>query len=289
MELGEYLSYEITSSMKPILFCLLSILLVACGSSEEKMLLSSGEIALSQPRIELKDRMLDGPQWVKASLGIEGSRIFYTLDGTEPTEESSVFKDSLLIKKPGQLSIRAFHRDFQPSETSRIDFIEKGMDIKNISWLTSLNQKYSGAGENTLTDHKKGSTNFSSAKWLGFDSIARVRIELKEATSIDRMELGYLVQTGSWIFPPSKVKFYASDAEAGTEVSDKPFVLIEEFSLEPLAEHMSTLETLVMPIERNVKIFELEFHNQNSLPAWHDGAGKEGWLFMDELILYEKK
>ena len=47
----------------------------------------------------------------------------YTLDGTEPTENSPVSPEELSIKTTGTLRARAFRRGYQPSEVTAVSFI----------------------------------------------------------------------------------------------------------------------------------------------------------------------
>jgi alpha-tubulin suppressor-like RCC1 family protein len=49
-----------------------------------------------------------GSFWVKLSCPTSGAKIHYTLDGTTPTEQSSLFKDSILIDTTRTLKARAF-------------------------------------------------------------------------------------------------------------------------------------------------------------------------------------
>ena len=44
-------------------------------------------------------------------------------------------------------------------------------------------------------------------------------------------------------------------------------------------------EAFVFPIEADIRYLRVEAKNYGSLPDWHEAAGSEAWLFVDEIIV----
>lgn len=46
------------------------------------------------------------------------AQIYYTTDGSEPTEKSSIYKEPVMVLPETKLLARAFHKDYRPSATA---------------------------------------------------------------------------------------------------------------------------------------------------------------------------
>jgi hypothetical protein len=63
---------------------------------------------------------------VALEAAVTGASIHYTLDGSDPTESSPMFKDSLVLNKSATLKARTFRARFQPSDASAAVFTSQG-------------------------------------------------------------------------------------------------------------------------------------------------------------------
>jgi bifunctional UDP-N-acetylglucosamine pyrophosphorylase/glucosamine-1-phosphate N-acetyltransferase len=72
---------------------------------------------ISRPTFEISATKKEQFQMVKLNCLIKGAVICYTLDGTEPTEESLVYSQPLELKEETILKMRAFKEGWYPSKT----------------------------------------------------------------------------------------------------------------------------------------------------------------------------
>ena len=108
---------------------------------------TSGE-KLNSPLITPNGGNFSGATKVVLDAAITGASVHYTLDGSDPTESSPTYVDTLILKSPLTLKTRTYRPKFQPSDISSATFsigggglgIANGMAISN-SNLRILNLK----------------------------------------------------------------------------------------------------------------------------------------------------
>ena len=257
-----------------ILICLL---IISCKRSGTQNYLQKGEVQLVQPKIIASNTVIDSTETITALRDLKGLEIYYTTDGEEPTEKSQKYLSPFSIEEAGVVKFRAFHPEFKSSESTTLKFYKKGHSATKIKWHSKKNDKYNGHGPTTLINNKKGPLEFSNPEWQGFDSIASASVYFKNKIELSSLDIGYLVDTNSWIFPPSEIviSLYKEDNSISkiTKKIDSP--------TEPLSRSSESVE---IPINLIVNSITIEVKNSDPIPDWHEGAGSKGWLFMDEWI-----
>ncbi|WP_024771497.1 chitobiase/beta-hexosaminidase C-terminal domain-containing protein [Aquimarina macrocephali] len=235
-------------------------------------------IQLASPRIEAKNVILDTSSRIIASLRLNEAEIYYTDDGSEPTQTSQKYNSTISVSNPGTYTFKAFHSDFKPSDVKAISFYAKGIDISNISLLTPLSKQYPGQGKNTLVNHKKGTSNFKDDQWIGIVEPLVTIVDFKDKVFLESIDIGYLVNTSAWIFPIEDVIIsFSQDGVNFIEFeTDEP--------IEKLNKDVSKLDNLHISILKEMKKIKIEIQNVKSIPKWHQGKGNPAWLFMDEWI-----
>ena len=261
-------------SLIPFLF--LCLLIFGCKNEDKNVYyLQKEDVQLVQPRIIVSNTLIDSFVIVKAELNVDGALIFFTDDGSEPTKNSTQFSKSIEVNKPKELKFKAFHKHFKSSETENIKLYKKGHSVSEIIWFIDANIKYKGSGETTVINGKKASMEYSNPQWLGFDTIAKASVKFDKKTTIKTIDIGYLNDPASWIFPPTEIEIIVNNN-------------IEEiltFQLEPLTGYIDrTMMNFIVPINKEVKTLNITVKNVEKIPNWHDGKGNKAWLFMDEWI-----
>jgi predicted alpha-1,2-mannosidase len=74
------------------------------------------------PVPEFSDILFLESRTVKIPETEAGAKIYYTLDGSEPTEKSALFADSITIRKPTILRLRSFVEGIAPSQIVTVQF-----------------------------------------------------------------------------------------------------------------------------------------------------------------------
>jgi predicted alpha-1,2-mannosidase len=146
---------------------------------------------------------------------------------------------------------------------------------------TAYAPSYSAAGPNTLIDHIRGSNDFRTGDWQGYqvDDVVGI-VSFSEPREIHSLGISYLRDLRSWIFDPRVVTIETS--EDGVN-----YTLAAEFMLKELTKESDEkmLGNLVEKVSlKNVKYILYNIEKQKVCPEWHLGAGNPTWIFLDELI-----
>ena len=246
---------------------------LGCTKKTETRLLQEKEIALAQPKVSSTSAIIDSSVVVTAALKLDGVEIFYTDDGSEPTIGSMKYEKPFRSKSEGIYTFKAFHPSWKSSDITILKLYKKGIVPSNIEWHTSPNNAYEGLGTSTVINQEKAGLNFRNMQWVGFDSTAIADVHFKKKRFIESINIGYLVDVASWIFPPASVRI--SSDEMDTIEIEVPRLNQQE----PKA-----LRDVQVPIGKELSSIHIEIMNLNAIPDWHDGKGNKAWLFMDEWI-----
>ena len=147
-------------------------------------------------------------------------------------------------------------------------------------------ERYTAAGPGTLTDGEWGSTSHTDGKWLGFQGVdLEAVVDLGRDVEVREVHLGYLDNQDSWIFAPQEVEFTLSvDGESWTTPVPRPWAFPRHLqgSSEMPPASVGT-KSLWLAEPTTARYVRVKARSIGILPAWHPGAGEEGWLFVDEL------
>ncbi|WP_242155806.1 FN3 associated domain-containing protein [Aestuariivivens sediminis] len=261
-----------------VMVSLLVFISWSCKKKTESVYLQQDQIRIVQPRLEATNQLIDSIAYLTARLKLEGSKIYYTTNGDDPTENTTEYKAPLKVLSPGTYKFRAYHPDWKESDIAEIKFYKRGIPIDTIIWNTNPNKRYQGVGSLTLHNNKKGALDFMNDQWLGFDTIADATVHLKHAVFVKSIHIGYLCDPGSWIFPPEGIMIKTS--ADGTKFTHK------NVNLQPLDSMLPpTLKNVEITIGDTIKHIHVTVKNVASIPDWHEGKDNKAWLFMDEWVL----
>jgi len=249
------------------------IFLSACSKKTERILLQEKEIALAQPRISSSSAIIDSSVLISADLRLDGVKIFYTNDNSEPTTQAKEYQESFESSVEGTYKFKAFHPSWKSSETAVLKLYKKGISPSKIDWITNSSNSYKGIGTTTLINNEKAPISFRNKQWVGFDSVAVAEVYFENKTFVETIDIGYLVDTQSWIFPPSSIMININ----GTDLVEVKIPNLKQ--AEP-----KSLRNYQVKIGRELISMKIEVKNLMKIPAWHDGKGTKAWLFMDEWI-----
>ncbi len=208
---------------------------------------------------------------------MEGATIRYTTDGSQPDEKSSIYSTPVPIYSPAVIQAKVFAEGFLPSEAAVVKVLPANhTDIDSIAISPKAN-KYTANGWTTLCDEQLGDENFQK-NWLGFD---KKKISLtcffSKKQRIQEVSLSLMQQQGAWIFLPQHIEIQ----------DDKGKILTQKEILDAAQQLPDSLEilTLQLPKKRRLRKMAIVLTALPALPAWHDGAGNAGWIFLDEVMV----
>ncbi len=212
---------------------------------------------------------------------IDNSPIYYTLDGSEPTAQSQKYSGPIQIDKPVVLRTVAIRPEGATRITKDvIDFSKSSM--KPITMLQPINEQYKFEGASVLNDGMKGNHNYKTGRWIAFNgNDMEAVIDLLEPTEISSMVLNTCVEKGDWVFDARGITVLVSDDnKTFKEVASESYPVMKETDPNQIYTH----ELKFTPVKtRYVKVKAL---SERTIPAWHQGHGGVGFLFVDEISLY---
>lgn len=206
------------------------------------------------------------------------AEIRYTLDGTEPTANSTLYTGAIVLQKSAKIRAAAF-RDGKRSSVTSQDISFNKATACPVELLQPTHKNYTYKGGATLTDGLLGDKGFGTGRWLGFSgNDLEAVIDLKQNTDVSSVSLNTCVDKGSWIFDARNIEVSVSaDGKSFTKVASKSLPVLEEQT----PDNIYTYElTFPQTTTRYVKVTATSEHN---IPEWHGGKGKPAFLFVDEI------
>lgn len=208
------------------------------------------------------------------------AEIRYTLDGTEPTANSTLYTGAIVLQKSAKIRAAAFRNGKRSSVTSQDISFNKATACP-VELLQPTHKNYTYKGGATLTDGLLGDKGFGTGRWLGFSgNDLEAVIDLKQNTDVSSVSLNTCVDKGSWIFDARNIEVSVSaDGKSFTKVASKSLPALEEQT----PDNIYTYElTFPQTTTRYVKVTATSEHN---IPEWHGGKGKPAFLFVDEISI----
>lgn len=210
----------------------------------------------------------------------KGSKIYYTLDNSTPTQKSKPFLKPFTIKENTVVKAIAVNKQGVTSKavTSMFQLVAHN---SSVTYLTRYNDQYIGGGDLTLIDGQQGGVNFKNGYWQGWWGMdMEVLIDLQKTTAVTSVSAGFLQDQKSWILMPKLVNIEGSDDGKNyypitSVVNDVPYT--EEA---PVSKQFSASFPRV-----ELRYVKIKAVNAGKLQAGHPGAGGDSWIFCDEITV----
>lgn len=211
----------------------------------------------------------------------DNAPVYYTLDGTYPTESSTRYTGKIVIGSSSTLKAIAIRPEGESLPYTQTFEFNKAT-LKPVSVSGYLDPTYTFSGIQALVDGLNGGMGYADGNWLGFlgDKI-EILIDLKIPTSISKVKTGTFVSVNDWIFGATGFKISVSD-------DGKTFQPISENTYpEALRNQPSGRIDLQASFEKTTARFvKIEIDKTKMLPSWHAGFGGQAYLFVDEIGIW---
>lgn len=208
---------------------------------------------------------------------IEGGKVYYTLDGSEPTTGSPVYTSPLTINDVKLIKARVFGADDRSyGITEQLVAAHKGIGAK-VAYMKPYT-KYTGGGDSALVDGRVGAVRFTDPAWQGFvGTDMEVVIDLEKPTEVHKLTSQYLHSKGDWIMPPLSVEYLLSND--GVAFESLGVTVLGEAKDEP-AHVVPMVKSGIGKTARFIKVIA---RGHGKMPAWH--SHDDAWMFCDEVIV----
>ncbi|MFZ6009783.1 MAG: c-type cytochrome domain-containing protein [Bacteroidota bacterium] len=239
-------------------------------------------LRLTPPRIENEKKIFATEFTVSISHPVKGVTIRYTTDGTDPDSIRGVIYKGPIPSAEAVTAIkaRAFKDGWYGSDVSTASFYKTAFEPDTVILVTSPDKRYTAKGAMTLMDHESGDVNYGSREgWLGFRDGMDMRVEFGKPVLMEQVTLSTNCDIPAYIFPARRIQVWGGKDKTNLVllstiypqqpdryVETKQIGLACQFKQQPI----SYLKIVAEPVPK--------------LPAWHQGKGEKGWLFVDEVL-----
>jgi predicted alpha-1,2-mannosidase len=238
------------------------------------------DIVTPVPFVAKGERTFRGTQLVSLANAAENAQIIYTLNGETPTHTSPRYSGPIQINDSVTLKAIAFVGS-APSPVMRVVF-RKLTDSPRITLSAKYASQYAAAGDDALIDGLRGNESFKTGRWQGYRGTdLEATLDFGVTREIRHVAMGFLQDTGSWIFMPRRIHIELSeDGAAFTSAGTVAATVPETESKATIGDY-----ALDLAQPRRARYVRVRVERYGKLPAWHPGAGEEAWFFSDEIIV----
>jgi hexosaminidase len=214
--------------------------------------------------IELKPELLSG-------------EIRYTLDGADPTANSTLYSEPFELKQTAVVKTAQFKdgkmiSKIMPSEF----FIHKATSAK-VEYLEPYTRRYKGQGDITMVNSTLGSKNHNDGQWHGYKGNINVKIDLGSIMGINKVDINFFQSAKSWILLPQKVTVLISTDGENFKVTGDA---IHNYT----GQEGTLIHRFTVDCKEIARYVQVKAEN-TVLPEWHSGAGSPAWMFVDEIVV----
>jgi hexosaminidase len=204
---------------------------------------------------------------------VDGLTIYYTLNGTEPTLQSSKYNGPFVIDKTAQLQARAFKKDIAVGYISTKNFpIHKA---KNAKVIDSEGKEIA-----KLTDLSYGALLKGDQAWCQLSENAEFDIIFDKETEVKEIQFDALRFSISAIYPPTAIEvFGSSDGKSFKLLAQK-----EQLDIASIQGRNKITTTLTFdPVK--IKTLKIKVKGFNSIPEGHHKSGDPSHIWIDEIVV----
>ncbi len=234
------------------------------------------------PDMELSSIVIDKQIKVKLK-NINGKgKIYYSLDGTVP---DIAYTSPFLIS--GTMELNVVLKD-NGEETGRLRknyVIHEGLGSRVI-FKSPYSRRYSSSGSKAATDGQIASSYYGDGLWLGFlekDIVATV--DLKRPVLLNDISVSLLQYLRQYILLPQEIEFSVS---SDGKTYETVYSVLDASQL-GIGQNTYKKSYTVLLENKEARYIRIRAKNFGTTPEWLFPPGKKIWLFMDEVIINNKK
>ncbi len=243
-------------------------------------------IKLNPPQLKNSSSVFSESISLQLGHPINGAKIRYTTDGSEPDSiNSPIFKNQPLLKKFTIVKAKAYKVGWLGSDLVAFNLYKNTYKPDSVVLLSPLSSRHLANGEKTFFDGELGTFNANSpasaTNWAGFSkNDLEVLLEYKKPIKVSSVALNMLIEPETIIFPPSSIEIWGGASKGQMRLlttvnpirpkkESKPFIQLADCKFQ--AQTISYLKIIAKPLKK--------------LPDWHKNKGKPALLLVDEILI----
>ena len=185
--------------------------------------------------------------------------------------------DSIVMDSSGVLKVNSYYRGKIMGDTITRTFLKHNFLGGSMVVIPPPHPNYSAGGSGALLDGVLSSNSFRDGLSQGFQSPnLDIQLLCEEERQIDSIVFSFVQSNPSWIFYPEWIV-----------IRDDQHVPCIEYKIE--ADRRDSKDSrmeVVIPMTGVWSDIYVEIRGLRKVPEWHDAAGADPWIFMDEIRFY---
>lgn len=189
------------------------------------------------------------------------------------------YKQPIIVMNSTTVTAVSVDKDGNRSKPVTSEFL-KIKSGRSISLKSEYANQYAAEGDGALIDRLKGSNNFRTGFWQGYQGQdVEAIVDLGQLEDVKLISAGFLQDNRSWIWFPEQVDFYIS--QDGKEFHHLKKIK-NKFSIR---KEGSFTQEFGFETQVKVRYVKMVAKNFGVCPNWHLGAGGPSWIFVDEITI----
>jgi len=239
------------------------------------------EELLKKKRVNYFDRYEELQyEWKNNTLSLSstlpGARIYYTLDGRDPSESDLLYKEPVRMEKSGVVKSRLFREGKPYGKVLEQDFRLHKAAFRKVEFRHFPQPAFNPASPFALVNGLRGNARYNNGEWVGFsgENLEAV-IDLEQVQKVSALGINILKYHWQRMWEPVNLVFYVS--KDGVKYR-------EVFRTGEFPENgINSIRARIKPVRaRYIKVFA---ENKGIIPAGEYGAGGKAWLLADEIYV----
>lgn len=213
----------------------------------------------------------------------DNAPVYYTTDGTEPTEASSRYQEPFTIDSQTPTVKAKAIRNGRESQVVEESLEYNLATMRPVHLNSKPDDAYGYKGSSLLVDGLKGDGNYRSGRYIGiYGKDLDVTVDLEDEKEISSVSVSSCLVPGDYIFGLTGLEVnVSSDGKTYRKIASKSIPELEKGS----KNNVTRLDELSFD-KTKARFVRIVGKCTPVLPSWHPGAGHKTYLFIDEVGVY---
>lgn len=242
------------------------------------------EVQELRQKIFITNDYRDNKMYVTLRTLFKDRPIYFTVDGRTPSKGANLYKRPFTIGRSCLVRAVSYNKWDEAVFSEQYLLFHKAIGkLKKLNTrYNNYQAKYSGGGDNALTDGVLGSDEtYTDGHWQGYwGKDVDVNLDLGTSTAVKNITMRFFHNANDWILTPQTIEIYTS-----ADGKEWQLAYTEQFTPD-FRDRGGFVRTLTI---RNPKItarhLRVVAKNPGPLPEWHLAKGNDSWLFCDEIVV----
>jgi hypothetical protein len=235
-------------------------------------------LIVPDPYVVAPAKAFTKPMDIEIKCADAAAKIYYTLDGSTPTSNSTLYTSPINIASNTRVKAIAFENG-KSSFVDEASFNKRRDDVK-ITILNKYLPNYADEGDQTLVNGIRGKVNWRLGNWQGYEGVDLAAvIDMGQVKPVKQVSLGTLQDTRSWIVFPQYVQYWLSDDGVNYKLAA---TVNTKVAITDLNVQLQDFTAVLNTNARYIKVFAKQY---GALPDWHESKGEASYIFADEITV----